>query len=211
MKWFLVSECYLGDLFLQKNNYFDLNAEAYDENMQRQFYWRMLKKQEMIAFLKVSGDISGTNILDLGSGTGSYCELYLKKGAMVTAVDSSCAMTKVLKQKKIKFYSSSIENLRLNKTFEILTAMGSFEFLEDMRLGFETVALHLRPGGKFFLMYPRAGFIGRLYQAIHRLWGCPTYHNSHNDILKIADYFGLRLDGVKSGGLINNIFIFTKK
>jgi len=68
------------------------------------------------------------SLLDLGCGTGLYSNLMTKFNFNVVGVDRSSNMLNIAKHKykknkKLSFIKSSIENIRLNKKFDIISAL----------------------------------------------------------------------------------------
>ena len=68
------------------------------------------------------------SLLDLGCGTGLYSNLITKLNFNVVGVDRSSNMLSIAnrkykKNKKLSFIKSSIENIKLNKKFDIISAL----------------------------------------------------------------------------------------
>lgn len=68
------------------------------------------------------------SLLDLGCGTGLYSNLITKLNFNVVGVDRSSNMLSIANQKykknkKLSFIKSSIENIKLNKKFDIISAL----------------------------------------------------------------------------------------
>ena len=68
------------------------------------------------------------SLLDLGCGTGLYSNLITKLNFNVVGVDRSSNMLSIAKRKykknkKLSFIKSSIENIKLNKKFDIISAL----------------------------------------------------------------------------------------
>jgi SAM-dependent methyltransferase len=67
-------------------------------------------------------------LMDLGCGTGEYSKLMTNLGLEVLGVDISPHMLKIArkkysKNKKLKFFHSGINNLKINKKFDIISAL----------------------------------------------------------------------------------------
>jgi SAM-dependent methyltransferase len=96
------------------------------------------------------------SILDLGCGTGLICNEYAKLGHKVTGVDPAPAMLDIARQKpfgaKIEWVEATAQTFRSNKRFDLMIMTGhAFQVLledEDVSAAFETIRMHLAPGGK---------------------------------------------------------------
>ena len=69
-----------------------------------------------------------TNLMDLGCGTGEYSKLMTKLKLKVLGVDMSSHMLSIAKKKNknnknLKFLKSNISKLKLDKKFDIITAL----------------------------------------------------------------------------------------
>lgn len=102
-------------------------------------------------------------ILDLGCGTGRHACLLADKGFEITGVDFSESMISLAQSRKqhltpdaakrIHFQKGDIRRINLGRQFDVvLSLFHVFSYLttnDDLKLGFQTVYKHLRPGGLF--------------------------------------------------------------
>jgi SAM-dependent methyltransferase len=96
------------------------------------------------------------SILDLGCGTGLICSAFAEIGHDVTGVDPAPAMLAVARRKpfgaKIEWVEATAQTFRSGKRFDLIIMTGhAFQVLlgdEDVRSAFETMRMHLKPGGK---------------------------------------------------------------
>ena len=95
-------------------------------------------------------------ILDFGCGTGLICNAYAELGHDVTGVDPAPAMLDMARKKpfgeKIEWVEATAQTFRSQKRFDLIIMTGhAFQVLledEDVRAAFETMQMHLKPGGK---------------------------------------------------------------
>jgi cyclopropane fatty-acyl-phospholipid synthase-like methyltransferase len=100
-------------------------------------------------------------VLDLGSGTGHTVGVVLEETDVshITAVDVSSNMLKHLRTKYplpiVETVESSIEDYagHTKDTFDIITAIGSLEFVKDLPTILGRLALWLRPNGLMLVTY----------------------------------------------------------
>jgi SAM-dependent methyltransferase len=98
-------------------------------------------------------------LLNLGCGTGKHDFLLAAKGYRVTGIDVSEKMITNANQNKsvldgsLDFILGDIRTIRLNQTFDVITSL--FHVInyqttnQDLIGTFETVKIHLNPGGLF--------------------------------------------------------------
>lgn len=196
---------------MQRDSYFENSAHGYEQAMKSNKLWLLVKNWERARFCQHFNHAHTERVLDLGSGTGYYAELLTRLGLYVRAVDSSNGMVEILKRKGIPTSLCQIESLNLKEKFDLVIAMGSFEFMSDLSAGFKSVARHLTPEGEFYLMYPRGGLVGMIYKKMHQRWSCACYLKPKNDILNAAKESGLSLKACVSSGPINKLYIFQRK
>ena len=105
-----------GDLY---SKYYDLLYE--DKNY--------FDEVEYIDFLIKKNCQSAKTLLDMGCGTGKHAELLCEKGYKVHGIDLSEGMLKVANKRKIgkedrlDFSHSSIQNLNIDKKFDVITSL----------------------------------------------------------------------------------------
>jgi len=99
---------------------------------------------------------SAKKILDLGCGTGKHAEYFANNGFEVLGVDRSPFMieqAKKRKNEKLDFIVEDIRSLKLNKKFDVITAL--FHVLsyqnsnQDVKKFFEVAYNHLEQDGLF--------------------------------------------------------------
>jgi SAM-dependent methyltransferase len=96
------------------------------------------------------------SILDLGCGTGLICNAYAELGHNVTGADPAPAMLAAARKKpfsaKIEWVDATAQTFLSGKRFDLIIMTGhAFQVLledEDVRAAFETMRMHLKPGGK---------------------------------------------------------------
>jgi SAM-dependent methyltransferase len=96
------------------------------------------------------------DILDFGCGTGLICNAYAAQGHRVTGVDPAPAMLEIARKKpcgaKIEWVEATAQTFRSRKRFDLIIMTGhAFQVLledEDVIAAFETICMHLAPGGK---------------------------------------------------------------
>ena len=116
------------------------------------------------------GGCSGSDAvaLDLGAGTGQTVGAVLEEANVshITALDISSHMLARLRQKypspQVEVVKSSIEDYvrSTEDTFDIITAIGSLEFVKDLPSVLGRTALCLRPNGLLLATYIPAGEAG---------------------------------------------------
>jgi SAM-dependent methyltransferase len=93
-------------------------------------------------------------LLDLGCGTGKHINFFLKKGINVYGVERSKYMSdQIKKNKNLKIINKDIRKIKLNKKFDIITALFDvicyFTTKNDINIFFSIVSKHLKKNGVF--------------------------------------------------------------
>lgn len=122
---------------------------------------------EIPTFFRELGTIKGTDVLDLGSGSGSYCRLFARRGARkVVGVDASSQMVKQARSTTpsdllVQYFIADVLTIPKITDFDIVTAVFLLNHasqpteLEDMS---RAAARHLRPQGRFAAIIPNPEF-----------------------------------------------------
>lgn len=107
-------------------------------------------------FPKVYQELSGTNILEIGCGTGRHTTRLIEAGNYVVGVDISAGMLTRLKE-KIKHPSLELingdflETVFADSSFDAIVASLVLEHIFDLEAFFDKSAKLLRPAGRIFL------------------------------------------------------------
>jgi ubiquinone biosynthesis O-methyltransferase len=104
--------------------------------------------------LELIGDVSGCRVLDIGCGDGEFALELMKRGALVTGIDSSPAMIDAARSRAtqhnadITFQVAVAEHLPFPaEQFDVVTAITILCFVEDAGSVFSEIARVLRPSG----------------------------------------------------------------
>jgi SAM-dependent methyltransferase len=91
--------------------------------------------------------------LDLGSGTGIFSRQLSKISKQVIGIEISKEMIKnAYKIKNIKYINSSVNNLKINKKFDLITSASCFHWFDNIKIK-KIIQNNLRDNGFFFITY----------------------------------------------------------
>ncbi len=102
--------------------------------------------------------VHGSEILELGCGTGKHAKLFSELGYKLVGVDQSEEMIKkacIINEgnNKLEFIVGDVRNVRIQKQFDVVISLfhvTSYQTSnEDLFNMFETAGLHLKEGGLF--------------------------------------------------------------
>ncbi|MGE0527979.1 MAG: class I SAM-dependent methyltransferase [Bdellovibrionales bacterium] len=176
-------------------DYFDTRAARYDRDCGRGL-WRLVKAHEYHNVIRLLKPQPGQRVLDLGCGTGYYCErLEAQFGVQATGVDRSPAMLAVARRKDIVCVQARAEELPLSLgRFDRVLATGLFEFVAEPMPVFERCRQLLETCGRLVILVPRGALVGWAYERIHRWWDCETHWREPDQYVQCAARVGLRLE-----------------
>ena len=140
------------DPFESYSNYYNLFYEQKDYSAEVKFIHSLLQEYAP----------GSKSILDLGCGTGMHDFIFAQKGFNVTGVDNSETMLRIARsslssqkqeQKRIEFFQGDIRHIELNRKFDAVISLFhvmSYQVRNsDVKMTFDTVRRHLKPGGVF--------------------------------------------------------------
>jgi SAM-dependent methyltransferase len=190
--------------------YFDAKAPEYDR-LSRRGLWSKVRAAEGRALARLLGPVNGTDLLDLGCGTGHYAARLRARGARVFGVDSSPNMIEELRRKGIEGRCADVSTLRLGRRFHVILAAGLVEFLERENCLFSVAKAHIHPGGRLVLLVPRVGLRGFIYELAHSWMGCRAVARSVAALEASALEQGWVLDSVRGAGPLAKALRFKER
>ncbi|MGL4523852.1 MAG: class I SAM-dependent methyltransferase [Bacilli bacterium] len=93
----------------------------------------------------------GDNVLDVGCGTGDWCQQFAEKGANVTGVDASNEMIDTAKQKypALNFTCMDAAHMNFNQNFDIVFSNAALHWMKDAEKVLGKITQALKLGGTF--------------------------------------------------------------
>lgn len=131
-------------------------ALVYDEATGGEFAWLAPAKLEQNIKPHIK---TKKNVLDLGVGTGQTSAIFIKKGLSVTGIDISQTMLDIagskLKFKKLIKHDleKGLSEIKLQEKFDIVVAVGVFEFISDLKKILSEIKKLLKPNGVIAFTY----------------------------------------------------------
>lgn len=140
-------------------------------------------------------------ILDYGCGTGEFLKAAKKQGWKVAGVEPNekARIQANLKLKnKIK---SSIEDIKKDSEFDIITLYHVLEHIHDLRKTIKKIITHLNPDGYLIIAIPNYdSWDGKLYGKTWAGWDVPRhlYHFNSTALENFRDILDLELKEIKA-------------
>lgn len=167
-------------------SYFEDKAGKYQEQSGG-IWWRWLRERESAAVMELTGAVGGSDVLELGCGTGYYARQLLARGARhVYCVDISESMVSRLPRKGITGIVADAANIELDKSFLSFVSAGLLEFVDDPSAVLSNARGMAGEDANFVILVPRLNLWGRFYRAFHRRHGIRVRLFSSDDIAKLA-------------------------
>lgn len=155
---------------------FDRRASSYQSDAER-WPWRVVRRRESDCVLRMIGDVTNSNVLELGSGSGFYSRLLLTRGSShVWAVDTSSAMLMHLPGKGVTAIEADAAVFRIDRSFDVILSAGLLEFVPDPLAVLRNAAAHASPKTVMVLLIPRFSILGLAYR---------QYHCAHRTLVKL--------------------------
>jgi 2-polyprenyl-3-methyl-5-hydroxy-6-metoxy-1,4-benzoquinol methylase len=111
------------------------------------------------------GELRGKTVLVVGSGSGEFCVLLAKAGAIVTAIDISeeyVQLTQKTAQRfgvQFKTAVSKLEDFKTSEKYDFVAATDVVEHIENDREAIRQLRALLNSNGKLILTVPALGFL----------------------------------------------------
>ena len=126
---------------------FDQLAKSYGKS--RPHYSNQITKFLVSIFDKDNSIVT----LDLGSGTGIFSRQLAKISKQVIGIEISKEMIKnAYKTNNIKYINSSVNNVKINKKFDLITSASCFHWFYNIKIK-KLIQSNLKEGGYFFITY----------------------------------------------------------
>jgi ubiquinone/menaquinone biosynthesis C-methylase UbiE len=163
------------------------------------FFRRDLFERYSLAFTRC-GEITGARVLDVGCGTGRYSiELAKRDAAQVIGIDFSPAMIDFAQKMadrcdvsdRCKFICADFNEFEASDRFDIIIAMGFFDYVADPGAVLKKAAGLLK--GRFLASFPvDRGLWGFQRKIRYRLKNCPIYSYTPEQVTMLALVAGFR-------------------
>lgn len=153
------------------------------------------KKVQFLKQLKKKG-----SLLDYGCGTGEFLKIAKGKGWKVVGIEPN---PKARKQANIKLQNKvkgSIEEIKKESTFDIITLYHVLEHIHDLRKTIKRILVHLKSEGYIIIAIPNyESWDGKNYGKYWAGWDVPRhlYHFNSASMEKFKEEFELQLKEIK--------------
>lgn len=140
-------------------SYFD-GYRYMDEMLSGSAWKKPINSAKLNHINRIVGYPAGKRILDAGCGSGIFSVHFAKMGADVKAIDISEESIKTVREwaKKeavwVDAEVSSIEGFRSDTMFDLILALDSLMYTDNIRPATDNLFRHLRPGGILVLEVP---------------------------------------------------------
>lgn len=142
------------------NNFDHIQDEFYEQSKMRdgnqiKKWIKDTYKDDKRRFLKLKNSLINKDILDFGAGNGNFLKLSKKYANSVVAVELDKESHKIYKKNKIDYYSN-INEISVNKKFDIITLFHVIEHFKDPITYLKNISNFLKKDGKIILEFPNS-------------------------------------------------------
>jgi len=135
------------------------DEEYYQGAMSKGLPWHSRRAARLL------GDVKGKAVLDVACGLGEWLDFFHRVGAArVSGIDLSARAIERCRERMPygDFHVGAAEILPFDDgTFDVVTCMGSLEHFVDKPAALREMLRVARPGARFVLLVPNAGFLTR--------------------------------------------------
>jgi trans-aconitate methyltransferase len=143
----------------------------------------------------------GERILDVGCGTGQLTAEIARRGAQVVGLDSSTNMLGQARQNYPgqKFVLADATNFRFPELFDAVFSNAALHWVKNAEAAVESIALALRPGGRFVAEFGGKGNIASIMSALSAVFGaeadqrCPWIYPSIGEYARMLEQHRLEV------------------
>ena len=170
-------------------NYFDRKSNYYFKQKYNSIH-KIFKLREIDYFKKIIKKINlkkNSDILEIGSGTGTYSKLLAKnKFKSITCLDTSKIMLQNISNKNIKKVNANFMNYKSKKKFDLILALGVSEFIKNYTSFLNKINLFSKKKSTIVLLLPCNNIFSYIYKIYHLINSNNiTIHNVDNMILNL--------------------------
>lgn len=149
------------------------------------------------------------SILDIGCGSGTFLELCKQNKWRVEGVDPSpTASKKILEKYNIKVHQKDFNDIKFNKTFDVITLWGVLEHMSDPIYAIQNAKKILKKGGLLVFEVPSADCFLSEYLKKYKFSPTRYIESGRHNILfssklinKIVKKFNFNLEYIETNGL----------
>ena len=145
------------------------------------------------------GDLTDTKVLDIGCGTGRFSIECAKRGAKrVVGIDFAPSMVEFSKRiaeqmgvsEECEFIQGDFVTHKLNESFDIVLALGFFDYIKEPELVFEKIG-QISPR-RLLASFPRFTLFWGIQRHVRYYWikKCPIYYYSEEQIEQLCKRAG---------------------
>jgi 2-polyprenyl-3-methyl-5-hydroxy-6-metoxy-1,4-benzoquinol methylase len=148
-----------------------------------------------------SGDLTGKTALDIGCGPGRYAVEFARRGAArVLGVDISDEMVELATAgareegvaDRCEFMLADMFSSPLDETFDIVVAMGVFDYVREPEALLVPMRRYAKQGGKVMASFPKWDLIrAPIRRWRYKIRNCPVYYYTWERTVQVLKNSGL--------------------
>lgn len=172
--------------------YFDNKSKIYlKENYN--FIHKIIKKKEIILFKKIIKSLiykKKIDILDIGSGVGTYTKLLTIKSCTITCIDSSKKMLDKITNKKIRKIHTNFLKFKKSRKYDLILSLGVIEFVKDYTIFLKKVTHISKKNTSVIFLLPGNNLLSFFYKLYHTISGNKIYLHNLDNIISVLEKLG---------------------
>lgn len=188
----------ISDVF---SNIYEGEQNSFIDKLVDILFRKSILKRRKELIIRLSKDLTGKRVLDIGCGPGTYANGLIKKGAeAVLGIDISSAMIKLAKERtrrsgieqRCRFEKLDFMKIDSQDKFDLIIAAGIFDYISEP--GSFLLKVHQYLQDKAILSFPIKWSI---MTPLRMLWllkkRCPNFYYSKKRIIKLLNLNGFKI------------------
>lgn len=194
---------------MNKESYFSSLAHTYNEQSHPSLF-KLVRRYETNAVLDCIKGVKFKKVLDLGAGAGHYTRLLAKMADEVHANDLSNEMLKQIEIPTKRKYFGDMAEIDIKDSFDLITVLGSLEFVNDPEVVLRKISSWLNPNGHVLLLAPTLSLLSSIYQYYYKRKSIKIRLYSKNALLKHMKSAGFQITHIRRVFPYNHLILAKK-
>jgi len=157
---------------------------------------------------------SGKSVLDIGCGDGTYCSVFLKKGAAkAVGIDSSPAAIEQANKNLpkdgyagVSFQCTSLDSFQSEDKYDTIWCHGVIYYVSDPELFVRKLCGLVKPGGRVFISFNKASLLSKSINLIRKILSILPHSAQKTLAMTAANLLSINSNPVEKPANVSRIY-----